>query len=134
MNIPLPYGTPRSEYHAAFRSGLEKLADRIRPELVLISAGFDAHAEDPVGDLGLEVEDFEILTREIVAVAETHAQRPDRERARRGLQRPDPGGLRRRAPRCLGAEPGGSERDAASRRAGLTSVMTPTGFEPVLHA
>ena len=39
----------------------------------MISAGFDAHAEDPVGDLGLEVEDFEILTREIVAVAETHA-------------------------------------------------------------
>jgi acetoin utilization deacetylase AcuC-like enzyme len=74
MNIPLPYGTARSEYQAAFRSGLEKLADRIRPELVLISAGFDAHAEDPVGDLGLEVEDFEILTREIVAVAETHAQ------------------------------------------------------------
>jgi acetoin utilization deacetylase AcuC-like enzyme len=72
-NIPLPYGTPRSEYHAAFRSGLEKLADRIRPELVMISAGFDAHAEDPVGDLGLEVEDFEILTREIVSVAETHA-------------------------------------------------------------
>ncbi len=74
MNIPVAYGTARSEYQAAFRSGLEKLADRIRPELVLISAGFDAHAEDPVGDLGLEVEDFEILTREIVAVAETHAQ------------------------------------------------------------
>ena len=74
LNIPLPYGTPRAEYHAAFRSGLEKLADRIRPELVLISAGFDAHAEDPVGDLGLEIEDFEILTKEIVAVAETHAQ------------------------------------------------------------
>ena len=49
------------------------MADRIRPELVLISAGFDAHAEDPVGDLGLDVEDFEILTREIVSVAETHA-------------------------------------------------------------
>lgn len=72
-NIPLPHGTPRPDYLAAFRSGLEKLADRIRPELVLISAGFDAHAEDPVGDLGLEVEDFEILTREIVAVAETHS-------------------------------------------------------------
>jgi acetoin utilization deacetylase AcuC-like enzyme len=72
-NLPLPYGTSRRDYHAAFRSGLETLADRIRPELVLISAGFDAHAEDPVGDLGLEVEDFEILTREIVAVAETHA-------------------------------------------------------------
>ena len=44
-----------------------------RPELVLISAGFDAHAEDPVGDLGLEVEDFEILTQELVSVAKTHA-------------------------------------------------------------
>jgi acetoin utilization deacetylase AcuC-like enzyme len=74
VNIPLPHGTPRSDFHAAFRSGLEALARRSRPELVLISAGFDAHAEDPVGDLGLEVEDFEILTREIVAVAETHAQ------------------------------------------------------------
>jgi acetoin utilization deacetylase AcuC-like enzyme len=74
MNIPLAYGTPRSEYQAAFRSGLEKLADRMRPELILISAGFDAHVEDPVGDLGLEVEDFEIVTREIVAVAEMHAQ------------------------------------------------------------
>jgi acetoin utilization deacetylase AcuC-like enzyme len=73
LNVPLPYGTPSSDYHAAFRSGLEKLAERVRPELVLISAGFDAHAEDPVGDLGLEIEDFEILTREIVAVAEAHA-------------------------------------------------------------
>jgi acetoin utilization deacetylase AcuC-like enzyme len=72
-NIPLPYGTPRAEYHAAFRAGLEKLADRIRPELILISAGFDAHAEDPVGDLGLEVEDFEILTKEIASIAETHS-------------------------------------------------------------
>ena len=72
-NIPLPYGTSRTAYHAAFRAGLEKLADRVKPELVLISAGFDAHAEDPVGDLGLEVEDFEILTRELVAVAKTHA-------------------------------------------------------------
>jgi acetoin utilization deacetylase AcuC-like enzyme len=73
-NIPLPHGTSRTAYHAAFRSGLEQLADRLRPELVLISAGFDAHAEDPVGDLGLEVEDFEVLTRELVSIAETHAE------------------------------------------------------------
>jgi acetoin utilization deacetylase AcuC-like enzyme len=74
MNIPLPYGTSRSAYHAAFRSGLERLADRLRPEIVFVSAGFDAHAEDPVGDLGLEVEDFEIITKELVSVANTHAQ------------------------------------------------------------
>jgi acetoin utilization deacetylase AcuC-like enzyme len=46
----------------------------VRPELVLISAGFDAHAEDPVGDLGLEIEDFEILTKEIISVAETYSE------------------------------------------------------------
>jgi len=74
LNIPLPHGTPQREYHAAFRTGLEKLAGRLRPELVLISAGFDAHAEDPVGDLGLDIEDFEILTKELVAVAKTHAE------------------------------------------------------------
>jgi len=73
LNIPLPYGTPRREFHAAFRSGLEKLANRIRPELLLISAGFDAHAQDPVGDLGLEIEDFVTLTTDLVAVAKTHA-------------------------------------------------------------
>jgi acetoin utilization deacetylase AcuC-like enzyme len=73
-NIPLPYGTPRSEFLAAFRSGLGKLADRTRPQLVILSAGFDAHAEDPVGDLGLEIEDFVELTREVVAVAQVHAE------------------------------------------------------------
>ena len=96
----------RSEYHAAFRSGLERLADRIRPELILISAGFDAHAEDPVGDLGLEIEDFEILTKEIVAVAESARAGPNRERARGGLQRSHPGGLGRGASRCPGSATG----------------------------
>jgi acetoin utilization deacetylase AcuC-like enzyme len=72
-NVPVRYGTARAAYHGAFRSALEHLADRTRPELVIVSAGFDAHAEDPVGDLGLEVEDFEVLTKEIVDVAEAHA-------------------------------------------------------------
>jgi acetoin utilization deacetylase AcuC-like enzyme len=73
-NIPLPYGVSRREYHAAFASGLEKLADTLRPELVLISAGFDAHAEDPVGDLGLEVEDFVTMTELIGEVADVHCE------------------------------------------------------------
>jgi acetoin utilization deacetylase AcuC-like enzyme len=73
-NVPLPYGIARAEYLAAFRSALETFADHVRPELVIISAGFDAHAEDPVGDLGLEVEDFEVMTRTVVDIAESHAQ------------------------------------------------------------
>jgi acetoin utilization deacetylase AcuC-like enzyme len=72
-NVPVRYGTARADYHGAFKKGLESLADKVRPELVIISAGFDAHAEDPVGDLGLEVEDFVTLTRSVLGVAETHA-------------------------------------------------------------
>ena len=70
---PIPHGTSRGDYRAAFRSALEEEADRSRPQLILLSAGFDAHAEDPVGDLGLEVEDFEGMTREVLDVAEAHA-------------------------------------------------------------
>ncbi len=58
INAPIRYGTSRKDYQAAFRSALDKAADRIKPQLVLVSAGFDAHALDPIGSLGLEVEDF----------------------------------------------------------------------------
>jgi acetoin utilization deacetylase AcuC-like enzyme len=73
LNVPLPFGVSRTEYHGAFESNLAKLADRVRPQLVLISAGFDAHAEDPIGSLGLEVEDFQRMTRFVADVADTHA-------------------------------------------------------------
>ena len=72
-NIPLPFGTSRAEFKAAFRAGLDSIAARVRPQLVLISAGFDAHAEDPVGSLGLESADFHDLTRDIVNIADVHA-------------------------------------------------------------
>ena len=73
FNLPLKFGIGRREYLSAFESMLTDAADRIRPELVIISAGFDAHAEDPVGSLGLETEDFEPLSKLVQQVAETHA-------------------------------------------------------------
>jgi acetoin utilization deacetylase AcuC-like enzyme len=73
VNAPVRYGTSRKDYHAQFTRALEKAADTIKPELVLVSAGFDAHAEDPIGSLGLEVEDFQALTRQVLDVARTHA-------------------------------------------------------------
>jgi acetoin utilization deacetylase AcuC-like enzyme len=73
-NVPIRYGTSRPDYLAAFRKALHEMADRIKPELVLISAGFDAHAEDPIGDLGLEIEDFVTMTAMVRDVANTHAQ------------------------------------------------------------
>jgi acetoin utilization deacetylase AcuC-like enzyme len=74
LNAPVRYGTSRKDYHALYRNALEKAADRTKPELVLVSAGFDAHAQDPIGSLGLETEDFTTLTREVLDVARTHAK------------------------------------------------------------
>jgi acetoin utilization deacetylase AcuC-like enzyme len=74
FNVPVRYGTPRKDYHALFTRALEKAADKIKPELVLVSAGFDAHARDPIGSLGLEVEDFQTLTKQVLDVAKTHAR------------------------------------------------------------
>jgi acetoin utilization deacetylase AcuC-like enzyme len=73
MNAPVPYGTSRQEYRSTFTHFLEKSADKIKPELVLLSAGFDAHAKDPIGSLGLEIEDFVSMTQLVLEVARTHA-------------------------------------------------------------
>lgn len=72
-NIPVRFGVSRPDYLATFRAALHAMAARTRPELVLVSAGFDAHAEDPVGNLGLEEEDFAAMTRDVIEVAEAHA-------------------------------------------------------------
>jgi acetoin utilization deacetylase AcuC-like enzyme len=72
FNVPVRYGTSRKDYRGAYRNALEKAADTIKPQLVLVSAGFDAHALDPIGSLGLEVEDFVWLTQQALDVAKTH--------------------------------------------------------------
>ncbi len=65
---------PREVWRKAFES-LMPHVDAFRPDLILISAGFDAHAHDPVGDASqnLEAEDFAWATRAIAAVARAHA-------------------------------------------------------------
>ncbi len=74
VNLPISFGTSRETYHDKFAIELEKFADRLRPQLVLVSAGFDAHRTDPVGSLGLEVEDFAELTAVVRRIAATHAE------------------------------------------------------------
>jgi acetoin utilization deacetylase AcuC-like enzyme len=73
-NLPVRFGTARKDYLAGFMATLEKVADKCKPELVLISAGFDADARDPIGSLGLNTEDFTELTRKVLAVARAHAK------------------------------------------------------------
>jgi acetoin utilization deacetylase AcuC-like enzyme len=72
FNLPLPFGILRNEFRDQFARTLTAAADRCRPELLLLSAGFDAHRADPVGSLGLESEDFEPLTNLIVQVADQY--------------------------------------------------------------
>ena len=55
-----------------FQLTVEAVADRFRPELILLSAGFDGHRLDPIGNLGLETEDFVTMTETVLATAKMH--------------------------------------------------------------
>ena len=73
LNLPVEFGIARRDYLALFADELHQFNDRIKPELVLISAGFDSHRADPVGSLGLESEDFGSLTETVVEIANRHS-------------------------------------------------------------
>jgi len=72
-NLPIAFGTSRRTYLETFATELQRFADKFRPQLIILSAGFDSHREDPVGSLGLESEDFAPLTQAVLAVADAHA-------------------------------------------------------------
>ena len=65
-NVPLAFGVSRRKYIESFEKALSIAVEQCRPQLILLSAGFDAHREDPVGSLGLEVEDFGTLTQLVI--------------------------------------------------------------------
>jgi len=70
LNVPLSPGTDGSTMRSIYSSRLLKRLEDFAPELILISAGFDAHADDPLANLNWSTEDFAWLTRELCAVAE----------------------------------------------------------------
>lgn len=74
LNVPVSMGTPPAEQLDTFSHTLRRFAEHIRPQLVLVSAGFDAHKDDPIGSLGLSSDDFRKLTRIILEVAAQHAE------------------------------------------------------------
>jgi acetoin utilization deacetylase AcuC-like enzyme len=55
--------TPTKEQRGVFESAIEEIANNFKPDLVIISAGFDAHKGDPLGQLLLSDEDFVQMTR-----------------------------------------------------------------------
>ncbi|HEV8065099.1 MAG TPA: histone deacetylase, partial [Acidimicrobiales bacterium] len=71
LNIPLPAGTGGDVYRAAFDTLVEPVVERFEPSWVLISAGFDAHRDDPLCDLRLTAGDYADLTSRSLRLAPT---------------------------------------------------------------
>ena len=65
LNIPVKANTPATEQTRMFEGALEDISRKFRPDLILISAGFDAHLTDPLGQLRLEDKDFISMTRTV---------------------------------------------------------------------
>lgn len=63
LNVPLRAMTPPGDQRRAFESAIEEIASKFTPDLVIISAGFDSHQGDPLGQLLLSDDDFVQLTR-----------------------------------------------------------------------
>lgn len=74
VNAPLPPGSGSTAFRQAWRNSLLPALDAFAPELLIISAGFDAHAADPLAELRLESADYAWLTAELAAVAERHSR------------------------------------------------------------
>jgi acetoin utilization deacetylase AcuC-like enzyme len=73
VNLPLPAGLGDADYLAMVDRLLVPLADRYAPDLVLVSAGFDAHVDDPLGSMELTSEGFAALCARVRAIADRHA-------------------------------------------------------------
>ena len=74
IHAPLPAASGSLEFRAAFDSRIFPELEQFAPQLVLISAGFDAHRLDPLANLNLDAEDFAWVTEKLVAIANRHAQ------------------------------------------------------------
>ena len=74
FNATLKAGTTSKEFLAIFDQKVLKSIDKFRPEVILISAGFDAHKRDPLANISLESNDFFKITKNIVDIANTHSK------------------------------------------------------------
>ena len=70
VNVPLPPSTGGPGYLAAFQQVLAPLAKRFRPELIFLSAGYDAHWKDPLAQMNLTAGGFARLAREVMEWAD----------------------------------------------------------------
>ena len=73
IDVPMEAGEGNEEYRAIFQKSLVPAADAFKPEFVIISAGFDAHKDDPLASMGLTEEGYADLTAIVAGIARRHA-------------------------------------------------------------
>ena len=71
-NAPLPEAAGSAAFRAAWKTELLPFLDTFKPQLVLMSAGFDGHRRDPLANLQLDANDYAWITRELVGIASRH--------------------------------------------------------------
>ena len=74
FNAPLKTGMKAKEFLKIFDQKILRPIDKFKPEIILISAGFDAHVRDPLANINLESEDFYQITKQIVDLANIHSK------------------------------------------------------------
>jgi len=74
VNVPLPPMAGSRQFQLAFSREILPALDAFRPEMVLISAGFDAHRSDPLAQLLLDEQDYTWVTERLVEIARRHAK------------------------------------------------------------
>ncbi|WKJ89112.1 histone deacetylase family protein [Methylomonas montana] len=74
INVPLPPGSDGAVFRAKYREIILPAVKKFAPQLILISAGFDAHKDDPLASLQLEEDDYRWITDELIAIADACCQ------------------------------------------------------------
>ncbi len=70
LNLPLPPGSGPAAFRSAWQEAILPALDRFAPELLVVSAGFDAHRDDPLAQLQLDADDFAWVTRGLMQIAD----------------------------------------------------------------
>ncbi|TAJ22995.1 MAG: histone deacetylase [Nitrospirae bacterium] len=74
INVPMSAGQGDEDYREVFERVLVPAADQFKPDLVLISAGFDAHRDDPLAGMGLTEDGYDALSRLVLDIARRHCR------------------------------------------------------------
>ncbi len=73
LNCPMPAGSGDADYQAAFAEKILPKIDAFKPQFVILSAGFDAHADDPLGGVNLDADSFGWMTARMMEATDRHA-------------------------------------------------------------